>query len=153
MASTLNDGAFITPFLNVGGTLFPFTLPGVNVIYPRAINNLGQVVGVYTDPVDESVQHGFFRDSDGTVIYPLDFPNARITAIFGINDRAMLVGTWVDTSFFQHAFVLQLPNGFLSYDFPAGDYSTFTGINNSGLISGSALSDGSYHSFIARVTR
>lgn len=148
-----NDGALITPFLNVNGTLIPFNLPGVNVIYPRAINNLGQVVGIYTDPVDPSVEHGFFRDSDGSVTYPLDFPNGRDTAILGINDRGVLVGGWRDTSFIFHAFLLQLPNRFLSYDYPAGEYSTFTGINNSGLISGSALSNESYHSFIARIAR
>lgn len=148
-----NDGALITPFLNVGGTLIPFSLPGINVIYPRAINNRGQVVGVYTDPVDQSVEHGFFRDSDGTVTYPLDFPNGRDTAILGINDRGMLVGGWRDTSLYFHAFLLQLPDRFLSYDYPAGEYSTFSGINNSGLISGSVLSNDSYYSFIARVAR
>ncbi len=144
------DAAVITPFANVGGTLISFSIPGIDVVYPRAINNLGQVAGGYVDPADPQVEHGFLRDTDGTLIYPLDYPSSTVTAIFGLNDNGALVGTYRDSSLVWHAFLLQLPHQFLSYDYPGGYYSTFRGINNSGLISGDALTD-TFHAFIARL--
>ena len=144
------DAAVITPFANVGGTLISFSIPGIDVVYPRAINNLGQVAGGYVDPADQQVEHGFLRDTDGTLIYPLDYPNSIVTAIFGLNDNGVLVGTYRDPSLVWHAFLLRLPHRFLSYDYPGGDYSIFRGINNSGLISGDATTD-TTHAFIARV--
>jgi uncharacterized membrane protein len=144
------DASVITPFLNVGGTLVPFSIPGIDVVYARAINNFGQVAGGYPDPIDLSVEHGFLRNADGTLIFPLDYPGSQNGAVFGLNDNGMLVGTYRDPSLFWHAFLLQLPNKFLSYDLPGGDYSIFRGINNSDLISGEALTD-TYHAFIARI--
>ena len=144
------DASVITPFLNVGGTLIPFSIPGINVVYARAINNLGEVAGGYVDPADEQVEHGFLREADGTLIYPLDPPNSHTSAFFGLNNNGVLVGTYTDLSLVAHAFLLQLPNKFLSYDFPGGDYSIFRGINDSGFISGDALTD-TFHAFIARI--
>jgi len=70
------DAVVITPFLNVGGALISFSIPGIDVVYARAINNLGQVAGGYVDPSNPSVEHGFLRDADGTLTYPLDFPDS-----------------------------------------------------------------------------
>ncbi len=67
-----------------------------------------------------------------------------------MNDNGALVGTYRDSNLFFHAFLLQLPHRFLSYDYPGGEYSIFRGINNSGFISGDALTD-TFRAFIARV--
>lgn len=144
------DGTVITPFLNVGGTLIPFSIPGVDVVYPSAINNLGQVVGSYVDPLDPQVGHGFLRNADGSLIYPLDYPDSQSSNISGLNDNGAMVGGYRDRSLVFHAFLLQFPNRFLSYDYPGGDYTTFRGINNSGFISGDALTD-TFRAFIARI--
>ena len=143
------DAAVITPFANIGGTLTPFSIPGIDVIYARAINNLGQVAGGYVDPADPQVEHGFLRNPDGTLLYPLDYPASLTSSVFGLNDMGALVGTYRDSNLVFHAFLFQLPDRFLSYDYPGGDYSTFRGINNSGFISGDALTD-TYRAFIVR---
>jgi hypothetical protein len=144
------DAAVITPFLNARGLLISFDIPGIDVVYARAINNLGQVAGGYVDPSDPQVEHGFLRDADGTLTYPLDYPASLSSPIFGLNDKGVLVGTYRDSSLFWHAFALRLPDEFVSYDYPHGDYSTFRGINNTGTISGDAL-NGTYHAFVARI--
>lgn len=149
------DASVIIPFVNTNGTLMPFTLPGVDEVLPMKLNNLGQIVGYYFDPADSSVQNGFFRDVDGTLAYPLDYPGSRYTVILGINDEGLLSGAWGDPSFFDHAFLLQLPGHFVSYDYPNGFSTTFSGINNLRLISGYYQDSTTfeYHSFIARVAR
>ncbi len=68
------DASVITPFLNVGGALIPFSIPGIDVVYARAINNLGQVAGGYVDPADPQVEHGFLRDADGYSLLSFGLP-------------------------------------------------------------------------------
>ncbi len=124
-----------TAFVSSGGTLTPIGIPGVTNINPTAINNLGQIVGYYVDPANPTLTHGFFRDTDGTLTYPLDYPGSRTTGLFGLNDKGQISGSWDDSDFTQHGLVLVLPNRFTSYDSPGG-YTVFHGINNSGRISG-----------------
>jgi hypothetical protein len=94
------DASVITPFLNLGGTLISFSIPGIDVVYARAINSLGQVAGGYVDPSDPQVEHGFLRDANGTLTYPLDYPDSQSSPIFGLNDKGVLVGTYRDSSLF-----------------------------------------------------
>ena len=124
-----------TAFVSVAGTITPIEIPGVSIVSPTAINNLGQIVGYYLDPVNSALTHGFFRDADGTLIYPLDYPGSRTSALSGLNDKGQIVGSWDDFNFTQHGLFLILPNRFLSYDSPGG-YTVFHGINNHRTISG-----------------
>jgi hypothetical protein len=120
-------------------------------VYPQAINDLGQIAGYY----DNGADHGFFRDADGTLFYPLDYPGAKSTRIRGLNDGGLMVGDYGTLSFEDFAFVLKNRIHFLSYDYPdEGEHITvFGGVNNSGVISGffQDVSGRGTHAFIARV--
>jgi probable HAF family extracellular repeat protein len=70
------------------------------------INNLGQVVGGYFDPVSNT-QHGFF--SDGKVFETIDFPASSTTWLNGINDLGQMVGAYFDDA-------AQVRHGFLTTD-------------------------------------
>jgi uncharacterized membrane protein len=144
----IDDQSVITPFISVGGVITTFAIPGINDVGPRAINNLGQVAGYYTDG---SFQHGFFRDVDGTLTYPIDFPGSTTTEIFGLNDRGVMVGTY-NIAGIQHAFVLD-GTRFISYDHPNASATFFGGVNNAGTICGyySDVLSGFNHAFVARI--
>jgi hypothetical protein len=101
------------------------------------VNNLGQMVGGYFDPVSDT-QHGFF--SAGTLFVTLDFPGSSVTWLNGINDLGQMVGGYFDDS-------TQLWHGFLTDgktftvldypDVPGQRPGTFlTGIDNAGRIVG-----------------
>jgi uncharacterized membrane protein len=140
-----------TAFVSIAGTITPIEIPGVRIVSPRAINNFGQIVGSYIDPVNPAFTHGFFRDADGTLIYPLDYPGSRTSGLFGLNDRGQITGAWDDSNFTQHGLFLILPNHFLSYDSPGG-YTAFGGINNQGRISG-WTDDSGDHGLLVQLTR
>ena len=53
---------------------------------------------MYMDPVDPTLTHGFFRDADGTLIYRWDYPRSRTSALFGLNDKGQIVGSWDDSN-------------------------------------------------------
>jgi hypothetical protein len=140
-----------TAFVSVAGTITSIEIPGVSIVNPTAINNFGQIVGYYLDPVNPALTHGFFRDADGTLIYPLDYPRSRTSALFGLNDKGQITGAWDDFNFTQHGLFLVLPNHFLSYDSPGG-YTVFHGINNQGRISG-YTSDSGDHGLLVQLER
>jgi uncharacterized membrane protein len=137
-----------TAYISVGGVVTTFTIPGSGDVAPRGINSLGQVAGYY---IDGAFQHGFFRDVDGTLTYPIDFPGSTTTEIWGLNDRGVMVGTH-NIAGTQHGFVLQHRTRFISYDHPDSSFTAFGSINNSGMICG-YYSDvsGFGHAFIARL--
>lgn len=82
--------------------------PGSRDTYANAINNLGQVVGTYYDPVppfsEEPKPHGFlFSEGQYTSI---DFPGGNVFQTFatGINDWGEIVGYYLDGKG-QHGFL------------------------------------------------
>lgn len=139
-------------FVSIGGALVEFSVPGSDLVFPVAINNLGQVVGSYRLPRSSQL-HGFFRDADGTLTYPMDFPGAIYTQIMGLNDNGLIAGNYnLDDDPIAHGFVRQLQGHSISFDV-AGDFGPFLGnINNTGLMVGSYYlsSDSQGHSFLAR---
>ncbi len=154
--STTNGTAGTTAFVNIGGALVIFTLPGVTEVYPEGVNNLGQVAGYYLDPNIRLVYHGFFRDTDGTLTFPLDHAHSASTQIFGLNDHGYLAGAGMSSGNVSHGFVLKLPQRYVSFDYADSEFGpTFSGINNSGLLPGYYFqeSDLDLHSFIAQLVR
>src|SRR5262249_60528628 len=86
--------------------------------------------------------------SDGT-IYPIGGPGvAQTSGCFGINPRGDIVGSTIDSSGNDHAFLLS--NGrFTTIDFPGSVATDLNDINPSGDIVGQyADSDGNEHGFI-----
>src|SRR5205085_10340609 len=68
---------------------------------PSGINNLGQIVGSYSDAAGS---HGFLRSPAG-VFTTINDPNANpgTTSVNGINNLGVIVGTFTDSSGF-HSF-------------------------------------------------
>ena len=146
--------ATATSFVSIGGTLTAFAIAGSNSVYPQDINNLGQVVGFYVDA--SSGIHGFFRDTDGTLTYPLDYPGDAVDTFYlGISDKGVITGSWEERSVGTHGFVRTATNQFISYDYPAGTRTSFSDINGKGVIAGYYFdpADSVEHSFIAKLTK
>ena len=65
----------------------------------------------------------------------IDFPDATTTQVFGINERADIVGSYVDASGNTHGF--SLINGrFTTIDFPGATLTAARAINDNGTIAG-----------------
>ena len=149
---SFDDLSKVTPFVSIAGNVTTFTIPGVNIVYAESINNLGQIVGTYVDPANTTITHGFLRNADGTLVYPLDFPGAHITALHGINDSGIIAGSTQDSNQTYHGVVLHPPDLYLAFDYsPNSNLTAFTGINNAGEITG--MSVGPDGSFVAQLVQ
>jgi len=117
---------------------------------PSGINNLGQIVGSYTDAAGF---HGFIRSPTG-VFTTIDDPNANpgTTSVNGINNLGMIVGTFTDSSGF-HSFIRSADGSmYTTIDYPSGFVTNARGINDNGEIVGSyitSLTAGQMLGFIA----
>lgn len=134
-------------YAKIDGVFTPLPAPGV---LPEAtgINNLNQIVGVYSDDPISGIYHGYFLDSDETLT-SFDFPGAASTIPNAINDAGFIVGSWYD-GHKTHGCLIQLPSTFISYDVPGALSTQFTGINNNGKICGTYFEHGKNHGFIAQ---
>ncbi len=146
-----------TPFhayARIAGTDLDIMIPGQTSSEAHGLNNLDQVAGDYTTD-GGFVFHGFIRQADGTLTFPIDYPGAVNTFVNGINDQGWIVGTYELADGHEHGFFLKLPNTFVSFDYPAAGGTSLVGINNSGMISGRYLDTTVFlpHGFIAQVSR
>src|SRR5438105_4320844 len=64
-----STGGAYSGFVNIGGAYITFQVPGTTLTAAVGINNRNQCVGYYYTDTEE---HGFFRDADGTMTYPID---------------------------------------------------------------------------------
>jgi uncharacterized membrane protein len=127
-----------------------FTVPGANEsdsngTYPFGNNNLGQIVGNYTD--ENEVLHGFLKD--GPAITTIDVPGADTTTASSINDEGVIVGEYIiNTPYTQQGYILHEGHFFT---FPLPGPGGPTTINDLGVISGTYLSsvDNNWHGFVA----
>jgi uncharacterized membrane protein len=113
----------------------------------NAINNLGEMVGVFTDSVG---QHGFVYKLGGAFT-TIDVPNSQAgtTSASGINNLGQIVGSYDDASNVSHGFI-RSANGatYTTVDDPASTSGTqVTGINDLRQLAGSYAFS---HAFIAR---
>ena len=137
-------------FVSIGGNVTSFGVPGATINSAFSINNSNEVSGDYLD--SGSVTHGYFRDSAGTLTFPIDPPGATATFPFGINDKRIIVGRYTDGAGTDHGFILKMPNSFVSFDYPGATFTSLNGINNQGVVCG-RYDDGSgiLHGFIGRI--
>jgi probable HAF family extracellular repeat protein len=104
-ASGINNAGQIV-FLNgvlSGGPFTTLSVPGSTANLAFGINNLGQIVGSYSDTSLQLLNHGFVY-SDGTYT-SFDVPGSIATVAFGINDFGQIVGYYVDSADNQHGFL------------------------------------------------
>jgi hypothetical protein len=130
------------------------------VDYPGAVgtslnggpNPQGTSVGSYSSDGFVSTSHGFTLTSKG-VFSPFDPPSSVFTTPNSISPQGVIVGSYFDSSFVQHGFVLA--NGqYTNVDYPGAAGTSLNGMNPSGEIAGSYCAttsdcnNGITHSFI-----
>ncbi len=146
------DGSGIfQAFVGRGGTLTSFSVPAALSTFAYEINNSNQlVVGYYID--GSVILHGYFRDANGALHFPIDPSGSVGTVLFGLNDRNWVVGRYA-ASGVTHGLFFVPPNQFSTFDYPGSTFTSLNGINDQGFICGRYV-DGSgiAHGFLARVT-
>jgi hypothetical protein len=109
------------------------------------------VVGYYID--DAGILHGYYRDRDGALHFPIDPPGSTATILFGLNNRNWVVGRYADSAGVTHGLFFVPPNNFFTYDFPGSTFTSLNGISSQGNICGRYVdASGIAHGFLARVT-
>jgi hypothetical protein len=137
-------------FVSIGGTITPFSVPGATSTYARALNSSNQTVGVYIDA--SGILHGYYRDANGALHFPIDPSGSTQTVLFGINDSNWMVGRYVTADGVTHGFFFVPPNRFFTFDYPGSTFTSLNGINRDGFISGRYRDASSiHHGIIARV--
>ena len=140
-------------FFSLGGVITEFTVPRATASLAEQINSSNQVCGFFSD--GSFVDHGYFRDSDGTIYAPIDPAGSTETMIFGNNDSNWMVGRYTDSGGLTHGLLFIPPNRYITYDYPGSTFTSLNGINVQGIIAGRYLdpSSGIEHGIIARVVR
>jgi len=79
----------------------------------------------------------------------LSFPHASATYAWGVNDDAVIVGTYSSNTCLECGFAMR--NGkFLSFSYPGAPTTLVFGVNNAGQVVGSyTLGDQIYHGFVS----
>jgi hypothetical protein len=146
-----DDGSGIFQgFVSVDGTLTSFSVPGAAGTFAYEINNSEELtVGYYIDGV---ILHGYYRDSSGTLYFPIDPSGSTTTVLFGLNDRNWVVGRYADSGGATHGLFFIPPNQFSTFDYPGSTFTSLNGINDKGVIVGRYVdASGIAHGFLARV--
>ncbi len=147
------DGSGIfQAFVGHGGNITSFSVPGAISTFAYEINNSKQlVVGYYIDA--SGILHGYFRDANGALHFPIDPSGSVGTVLFGLNDRNWVVGRYADSSGVTHGLFVVPPDGFFTFDYPGSTFTSLNGINDQGFICGRYVdASGIAHGFLARVT-
>jgi hypothetical protein len=146
-----DDGVIFQAFINIGGTIASFSVPGAVLTLAYEINNSNQlVVGYYID--GSGIFHGYFRDANGALHFPIDPSGSAATILFGLNDWNWVVGRYADSSGATHGLFFIPPNQFATFDFPGSTFTSLNGINDKGIICGRYVdASGIAHGFLARI--
>jgi hypothetical protein len=136
-------------FVSIDGNLTSFSVPGAAGTFAYEINNSEELtVGYYIDGV---ILHGYYRDENGALHFPIDPPGSTTTVLFGLNDRNWVVGRYVSAGATHGLFFIP-PNQFATFDFPGSTFTSLNGINDKGIICGRYVdASGIAHGFLARV--
>jgi hypothetical protein len=146
------DGSgILQAFVSVAGTLTSFSVPAAISTLAYELNNSKQlVVGYYID--GSGILHGYYRDSNGTLHFPIDPSGSVGTVLFGLNDRNWVVGRYADGSGVTHGLFFVPPNQFSTFDYPGSTFTSLNGINDQGVICGRYVdASGIAHGFLAGV--
>ena len=109
------------------------------------INDAGQIVGAYVDPL--GMQHGYVTEKQGGFT-TIDFPGASSTSGLGVNSQGDVTGFYTDNAGNTHGFLLQR-GAFTSFDFPNAIATFPIGINDKDQIVGEYVSsDEGFHGFL-----
>src|SRR5215467_11313485 len=139
-------------FVSVGGVITSFSVPDALSTFAYEINNSNQlVVGYFVAPPAPGILHGYYRDANETLHFPIDPPGSTFTVLFGLNDRNWVVGRYVSSGV-THGLFFVPPNNFFTFDYPGSSFTSLNGINDQGTICGRYVdASGIAHGFLARV--
>ena len=148
------DGSGIfQAFVGRGGSLTSFSVPGAVSTFAYEINNSRQLVMGYYIDSSGVVLHGYYRDANGALHFPIDPPGSVTTVLFGLNSKNWVVGRYLDSSGATHGLFFVPPNNFFTFDYPGSGFTSLNGINDLGVICGRYVdASGIAHGFLARVT-
>jgi hypothetical protein len=144
-----DDGSGIfQAWFSVGGNITSFSVPGAlsTFAYERSPQ---LVVGYYLD--SSGIPHGYFRDTNGALHFPIDPSGSTATILFGLNNRNWVVGRYGDSSGATHGLFFVPPNSFFTFDYPGSTFTSLNGINAQGIICGRYVDASGTHGFLARV--
>jgi len=138
-------------YVSVGGTITSFSVPGAILTLAYETNNSNElVVGYYID--SSGILHGYFRNTNGALHFPIDPSGSTATVLFGLNDRNWVVGRYADSPGATHGLFFVPPNSFFTFDYPGSTFTSLNGINDKGFICGRYVdASGIAHGIIARV--
>lgn len=145
-----NDGVTQEAFLSLGDAVTTFAVPGAAATLAYQVNASNQATGYYVDA--DGITHGYLRDSDGTLTYPIDPDGSVGTVLFGNNDSNWVVGRYADADGITHGLFFMTPGEFVTFDYPGSGFTSLNGINARGFICGRYVdADGVEHGIIAKV--
>src|SRR5215211_5724030 len=146
------DGSGIfQAFVSVDATLTSFSVPAALSTFAYEIDNSEElVVGYFIDSL--GILHGYYRDANGELHFPIDPSGSTATVLFGLNDRNWVVGRYGDSAGATHGLFFLPPNQFFTFDYPGSTFTSLNGINDKGVICGRYVdASGIAHGFLARV--
>ena len=146
------DGSGIfQAFVDRGGTITSFSVPGAALTLAYEINNNKKlVVGYYIDGA--GILHGYYRDANGALHFPIDPPGSTATVLFGLNNRNWVVGRYADSSGATHGLFFVPPDSFSLSIFPDQPLHRLTESVRREYICGRYVdASGIAHGFLARV--
>jgi uncharacterized membrane protein len=138
-------------FVSIGGILTSFAIPDAASTFAYEINNSKHLtVGYFIDA--SGILHGYYRDANGALHFPIDPSGSVTTVLFGLNDRNWVVGRYADGAGVTHGLFFVPPDSFFTFDFPGSTFTSLNGISDQGVICGRYVdASGIAHGFLARV--
>jgi len=107
-------------------------------------------VGYYID--GSGILHGYYRDANEALHFPIDPSGSVGTVLFGLNNRNWVVGRYADSLGATHGLFFVPPDSFTTFDYPGSTFTSLNGISSQGIICGRYVdASGIAHGFLARV--
>lgn len=126
IAGICNGSGFIE---DPHGTITIFDPPNSIGTFASAINNNGEIAGVFSDSV-KHIDRGFFRDSAGTITVFDPTPGARTGNAVALNDAGTSAGDYFPKgSNIARGFLRTKDGTITTYDTPSTTYDLYPGIN------------------------
>jgi hypothetical protein len=134
-------------FISIGGTVTTYAVPTYDAqTYGGGLNDHDQCAGFYNGL---GGFYGYLRDADGQFVKHLEVGHSDNTRVYGINDRALMVGS-AQNHTVTHAAVFLPAKEYFIYDYPGAAATVFTGINKHNLICGFYVDGNGFHGLLVR---
>jgi uncharacterized membrane protein len=138
----------IRGFIWSPGHSLTFSVPNAGIwVGVTALNSSGVVAGAYLDRFEQNMRHAFIRDSAGNVTSFDATDNAVATEATAINASGQVAGWYLDASKNLSPFFRDVNGTITLFTAGTGTQGQATGINDDGVVVGSAYNDISENAF------